>query len=197
MMQRRWGLRFGQPALAAAALVLSASANAAPPSAAMLANACAGCHGTLGGSAGPAMPSLAGQSKDAIVVAMQKFKSGERPSTIMGRLAKGYTDADFAAMGDFFGSQKIHPTQQNLDAKLVAKGAQMHESNCGRCHIEEGREGKDDSPAMASQWLPYLQMQMAMYVNGSRKMPLKMAEKVQPLSQQDLEALLQFYASVK
>jgi sulfide dehydrogenase cytochrome subunit len=197
MMQRRWGLRFGQPALAAAALVLSASASAAPPSAAMLANACAGCHGTQGASAGPAMPSLAGQSKDAIVVAMQKFKSGERPSTIMGRLAKGYTDADFAAMGDFFGSQKIHVTQQNLDAKLVAKGAQMHESNCGRCHIEEGREGKDDSPAMASQWLPYLQMQMAMYVNGSRKMPLKMAEKVQPLSQQDLEALLQFYASVK
>lgn len=197
MMQRRWGLRFGQPVLAAAAWVLSASASAAPPSAAMLANACAGCHGTQGGSAGPAMPSLAGQSKDAIVVAMQKFKSGERPSTIMGRLAKGYTDADFAAMGDFFGSQKIHITQQNLDAKLVAKGAQMHESNCGRCHIEEGREGKDDSPAMASQWLPYLQMQMAMYVNGSRKMPLKMAEKVQPLSQQDLEALLQFYASVK
>ena len=197
MMQRRWGLRFGQSALAVTALVFSVGASAAPPSAAMLANACAGCHGTHGGSAGPSMPSLAGQSKDAIVVAMQKFKSGERPSTIMGRLAKGYTDADFAAMGDFFASQKIHVTQQNLDAKLVAKGAQMHESNCGRCHIEEGREGKDDSPAMASQWLPYLQMQMAMYVNGTRKMPLKMAEKVQPLSPQDLEALLQFYASVK
>ncbi len=197
MMEKRRGLRFSQPALAAAVLVLSANASAAPPSAAMLANACAGCHGTQGGSAGPAMPSLAGQSKDAIVVAMQKFKSGDRPSTIMGRLAKGYTDADFAAMGDYFGSQKIHPTQQNLDPKLVARGAQLHESNCGRCHIDEGREGKDDSPAMASQWLPYLQMQMTMYVNGTRKMPLKMAEKVQPLSQQDLEALLQFYASVK
>lgn len=197
MMEKRRGLRFIQPALAAAVLVLSANASAAPPSAAMLANACAGCHGTQGGSAGPAMPSLAGQSKDAIVVAMQKFKSGDRPSTIMGRLAKGYTDADFAAMGDYFGSQKIHPTQQNLDPKQVTRGAQLHESNCGRCHIDEGREGKDDSPAMASQWLPYLQMQMTMYVNGTRKMPLKMAEKVQPLSQQDLEALLQFYASVK
>ena len=71
-------------------------------------NACAGCHGTNGGSAGPTMPSLASQSKEAIVDAMKKFKSGERPSTVMGRLAKGYTDAEFAAMGDFFSKQKLH-----------------------------------------------------------------------------------------
>jgi len=35
---------------------------------------------------------------------------------------------------------------------------------------------------MASQWLPYLQMQMAEYQSGKRKMPEKMAEKVKPLS---------------
>jgi cytochrome c553 len=49
-----------------------------------------------------------------------------------------------------------------------------------RCHIEDGKEGKDDTPVMASQWLPYMQMQMADYLSGKRKMPEKMKEKVKP-----------------
>jgi sulfide dehydrogenase cytochrome subunit len=197
MQQNRWNMCFGKTAVAAMALMISAGAGAIPPSAAMLSNACAGCHGTQGASAGPAVPSLAGQSKEAIVDAMNKFKSGERPSSIMGRLAKGYTETDFIAMGTFFASQKIHLTQQALDQKRIAKGAALQEANCSRCHIEDGKEGKDDTPAMASQWLPYLQMQMALYLENKRKMPEKMAEKVKPLSVEDLESLLHFYASVK
>lgn len=184
-------------ALIVGALAMSAAAYAAPPSAAMLSNACAGCHGTNGGSAGLTMPSLANQSKEAIVDAMKKFKSGERPSTVMGRLAKGYTDADFAAMGEFFSKQKLHGTDQPLDKAKVAKGSELQEKHCNRCHLEEGKEGKDDTPVMASQWLPYLQMQMDLYQSGKRKMPEKMAEKVKPLSKEELDALLNFYASVK
>lgn len=191
-MTRKWS----SGALFVGAMALSASAFAAP-TAAMLSNACAGCHGTHGASAGPSMPSIAGQSKEAIVDAMKKFKSGERPSTIMGRLAKGYTDADFDAMGDFFAKQKLHVTMQTLDAAKVAKGRSLEEANCSRCHMEGGKEGKDNSPAMASQWLPYLQIQMDEYLSGKRKMPEKMAEKVKPLSKGDLDALLNFYASVK
>ena len=192
-MTRKWS----SGALIAGAMALSVSALAAPPTAEMLSNACAGCHGTHGGSAGPSMPSLAGQSKEAIVTAMKKFKSGERYSTVMGRLAKGYSDADFVAMGEFFAKQKLHATTQTLDAAKVAKGKNLEEANCSRCHMEYGKEGKDDSPAMAGQWLPYLKIQMDQYLSGTRKMPEKMAEKVKPLSKEDLDALLAFYASVK
>lgn len=212
-MQKKWS----GWALAAGALSVTAMAQAAPPSAEMLANACAGCHGTRGASAGLTMPSLAGQSKEAIVDAMKKFKGIEkkdadgkpvlnaegkpvletRPATVMGRLAKGYTDAEIDAIGDFFSKQKLHVGEQSLDKAKVAKGASLQESNCSRCHMEEGREGKDTSPAMAGQWLSYLQMQMDMYLAGKRKMPEKMEEKVKPLSKDDLDALLHFYASVK
>ena len=95
--------------LATGALAISALAQAAPPSPAMLSNACAGCHGTNGGSYGPTMPSLANQSKEAIEVAMKKFKSGERPGTIMGRLAKGYSEAEVSAMAELFSKQKLYP----------------------------------------------------------------------------------------
>jgi len=191
-MKHQWS----RVALTVGALAVSAAASAASPDAAMLSNACAGCHGTHGGSAGPTMPSLAGQSKTAIVEAMKKFKSGERPSTIMGRLAKGYSDADFAAMGQFFSQQKFHPTSQTVDTQKAAKGAALQEKHCGRCHLDDGKDGKEDTPVMASQWLPYLQMQMQMYLDGKRKMPEKMAEKVQPLPKEELDAMLHFYASV-
>lgn len=184
--------------LAAGALAMSAAAFAAPPSPAMLSNACAGCHGTHGASAGPSMPSLAGQPKSVIVESMKGFKSGARPATVMGRLAKGYSDADFEAMGDFFSKQKPYRAAQALDAAKVAKGKDLHEKNCKRCHIEDGREGKEGNEGvLAGQWLKYLQIQSDDFMSGKRKMDEKMAEKVKPLSKDDMDALAHFYASVK
>jgi len=180
-----------------ASCTLSGAALAVPPTPEMISFACAGCHGTNGGSAGLTMPSLASQSKTAIVEAMKKFKSGERPSTVMGRLAKGYSDADFNAMGEFFSKQKFHATAQMVDASKVAKGADLEEANCSRCHLDQGKDGKDDTPVMASQWLPYLEMQMDLYLSGKRKMPDRMKEKVDKLSKDQLNALLHFYAGQK
>jgi sulfide dehydrogenase cytochrome subunit len=118
-----------QWALSAAVLAMSASAFSAPPTPAMLSNACAGCHGTHGEQrraehAEPWRP----QSKSHCRVAMKGFKSGERPSTVMGRLAKGYSDAEFEAMGEFFSKQKPFTTSQTLDRAKVAKGAELHEN---------------------------------------------------------------------
>lgn len=114
-------------ALIAGVLAMSGTAFAAPPSPEMLANACAGCHGTNGASAGPSMPSLAGQSQLSIVESMKGFKSGDRPSTVMGRLAKGYSDADYEAMGGFFSRQKLFATSQSVDKVKATKGEELHE----------------------------------------------------------------------
>jgi cytochrome subunit of sulfide dehydrogenase len=193
MMKKSWN----GWALAAGALAFSASALAGPPSADMLATACAGCHGTNGNSAGDTMPSLASQSESAIVEAMLKFKSGERASTIMGRLAKGYSDEQIKAIAGFFEKQKRLATNQKIDKAKVARGAKIEEKACSRCHLDQGTDGKDDTPVVASQWLPYLQIQMDLYESGYRKMPEKMAEKFKETSKQDLDALIHFYAAQK
>lgn len=190
-------IRKGGWVVATGLLALSAASHAAPPDAAMLSNACAGCHGTLGASAGPSMPSLAGQSKVSIVESMKGFKSGTRPSTIMGRLAKGYSDAEFEAMGDFFSKQKPVAAVQNLDRAKIAKGQEVHEKSCARCHVEDGKEPKDTSPIVANQWLKYLQIQMDDYASGRRKMSDNKAEKMKPLSREDLDAAAHYYSSVK
>ena len=53
---------------------------------------CAACHGTEGKPvAGTSLPTLAGQSTEALTVSMKAFKEGSRPATIMNQIAKGYT----------------------------------------------------------------------------------------------------------
>ena len=71
----------------------------------LLAANCANCHGTDGRSQG-GMPALAGEAKGKILGALQEFRSGQRPSTVMGQIVKGYTDAELDAVAGWFAAQK-------------------------------------------------------------------------------------------
>jgi cytochrome subunit of sulfide dehydrogenase len=65
---------------------------AAPPGA----SACSGCHGPA--SLSSSIPSLQGQSAAAVTAAMAAFRNGERPATVMDRIAKGFTDEESRAI---------------------------------------------------------------------------------------------------
>ena len=82
---------------AAAPITAAAAAN--------MGNNCFTCHGPDGRSPG-SIPSLNGQSADALVKSMNDFKSGARPSTVMGRHGKGYSDAEIAAIAKYVSSFK-------------------------------------------------------------------------------------------
>ncbi|KAB2313569.1 c-type cytochrome [Betaproteobacteria bacterium SCN2] len=90
--------------LAASAALLSANAFAVDRGE-LLASSCMSCHGPGGKSKG-AIPSLAGLEKGYFVTSMQNFKSGARPASVMHRHAKGYTDAEYALMGEYFSKLK-------------------------------------------------------------------------------------------
>lgn len=72
---------------------------------AMLANSCATCHGPDGAGAGR-IPRINDLSKKDLVELMQAFRSGERPSTVMDRHAKGYSDDEVSQIADHFVSLK-------------------------------------------------------------------------------------------
>lgn len=182
-------------ALLVGGLAVSSSLWAAgPTSAAMLSNTCNGCHGTNGASAGPSMPIIGGQTPGYIEDAMKKFKSGERASSIMGRLAKAYSDEDFKAMDKFFAEMKFVRTKQATLPAKVALGKKVHEQNCKKCHLENGRESEDGG-VIAGQWAEYLQISMNEFQDKKRPMPKKMAEKFEGLNKDDVDALIHFYAS--
>src|SRR5689334_5520796 len=71
-----------------------------PPGAA----ACLGCHSATVDSS--PMPSLESFTAEQIVTAMQAFRSGSRPATVMNRIAKGFSDEEVKAIADWYGRAK-------------------------------------------------------------------------------------------
>jgi cytochrome subunit of sulfide dehydrogenase len=91
-------------AVAAALGCTSAGALAsdqAPPGA----SSCSGCHAARAG-VDTAVPQLAGRPAADIVAQMQAFKSGQRPATVMDRIAKGLADAEVEAIAAWYAQQK-------------------------------------------------------------------------------------------
>lgn len=181
-------------ALLVGGITMSSTLWAAGPTPAMLSNTCSACHGQFGQAVGPSIPTLAGQPASYLVDSMKKFKSGERAGTVMNRVAKAYSDDDFNAMGEFFSQKTFVRYPQKVDSAKVAKGKELHEQNCKKCHMENGRESEDGG-VIAGQWSEYLHITMDDFASKKRAMPKKMAEKLEGLSKDDLDALINFYAS--
>ncbi|MGP0093957.1 MAG: c-type cytochrome [Xanthobacteraceae bacterium] len=78
-----------------------AAASEAPAGAA----ACSGCHPATGQAETP-VPPLAGLDPAQIVSAMHAFRSGQRASTVMDRIAKGFSDDEIRAIATWYGAQK-------------------------------------------------------------------------------------------
>ena len=95
--------------LAAFAGVLGAasspvSAQEPAPNAAVIAANCAVCHGQGGMGAGDIVK-INDKTPAQIVETMQAFRDGKKPSTIMGRIVKGYSDAQIAAVSNHLGKK--------------------------------------------------------------------------------------------
>jgi cytochrome c553 len=69
------------------------------------ASSCSGCHAAKAG-VDTAVPRLAGRKAADIVAEMRAFKTGEKPSTVMGRIAKGLTEAEVEAIAAWYAQQK-------------------------------------------------------------------------------------------
>ncbi|TNF38432.1 MAG: c-type cytochrome, partial [Gammaproteobacteria bacterium] len=167
----------------------------------MLAYACAACHGFNGNSQGPSTPSLAGMTKYYFIDAMEAFKTGKRPATIMDRIAKGYSDEETILMAEFFSKQPLQPVAQTYDPVLASKGKALHETHCAECHTKGGRTTDEDAGILAGQMQPYLHFILSDIINGQREVPEKMLKKLELVHEENgqdgIEQLIHFYASQK
>jgi sulfide dehydrogenase cytochrome subunit len=181
--------------------MMSANIMAATPEASMLANTCAGCHGTNGSSVGPASPTIAGISVEYFIETMEAYKKAERPSTIMSRIAKGYTEEEIKLMANFFSKQEFIRQPQSHNAKLAIKGKKLHKKYCEKCHEDGGTSSEDDAGILAGQWQTYLRYSMQDFTSGNRTMEKKMKKKVNSLQKDHgdagIDALIHFYSSHK
>jgi sulfide dehydrogenase cytochrome subunit len=76
------------------------AASEPPPGAA----SCSGCHSA--GATASSMPRLYGRDAGNIMTAMTGFRDGSLPSTVMNRIAKGFSDDELRAIAAWLAAQK-------------------------------------------------------------------------------------------
>ena len=84
-------------------LICASAAGAADAPAGAL--SCSGCH-PANASVSTSVPRLAGQDAASIVAAMQAFRSGARPATVMDRIAKGFSDDEIKSIAAWYAAQR-------------------------------------------------------------------------------------------
>ena len=89
-------------AIGSLAIMAAVVASAEPPAGAA---SCSGCHPSSTRVMSPVVR-LAGLTPDAIVRAMQDFRSGQRAGTVMDRISKGFTDPEIQAIAAWYATQR-------------------------------------------------------------------------------------------
>ncbi|UPY37369.1 c-type cytochrome [Sediminicoccus sp. KRV36] len=92
------------PILLSSLLLSALFAPVARGQAPLAAQGCVGCHGPNGVGIG-SVPGLAGRDRAELIAQMNAFRANERPATIMGRVARGYTEAEIIASAAYFAQQ--------------------------------------------------------------------------------------------
>jgi cytochrome c553 len=69
------------------------------------ATSCSGCH-AMSRWAGTPVTRLVARNAADILVAVQEFRTGKRPATVMDRIAKGFTDEEIKAIAAWYAAQK-------------------------------------------------------------------------------------------
>ena len=170
---------------------------------------CNNCHGVDGVSQWDDMPTIAGMDafthSDALFVyrdeeracAESKYRMGDtsKAPTTMCAVTAEMSDDDIEAVADHFAALPFVAATQEFDAALAQTGAEIHKNECDRFHSEGGSSAEDEAGIIAGQWMGYLRVAFAQYASGERPQDKKMQEKMDPLSADDIEALLHYYAS--
>lgn len=178
-------------------LIGVAATSMSTPRADTLYTACAGCHGTDGISHATHIPTIQGLNFQYFYSTMQAYRKDRRPSTIMGRIAKGYRSGKLQRMALHFGSQPWTGVRGEFDAQLAARGEALHDEYCEECHENNGHYQDRDTPPIAGQAKGYLVYQMIDYRQDVPNLPRPplMQSRLEALSDDDLVALAEFYAS--
>lgn len=170
---------------------------------------CNGCHGDNGVSQWTDVPTIAGVPEFVHSDALYLFRDEARPcsesqykqgdtskaATTMCAVTADLSDDQIDEIAAYYAGLPFVAAKQDFDAALAEAGKAVHEAQCDRCHSEGGSNPEDEAGILAGNLMGYLKAQLAAYRAGEREQPAKMEEKVNALSDDDVKALVNYYAS--
>lgn len=172
--------------------------NSAIAADAALLEKCTICHGEDGISLESAYPTIAGLPVKLQRDALRAYRDGTRdcgPVQRMCKITKELTNEQVDELAAHYAAFPFKPAAQAFDPKLVERGAQLHEDYCQVCHGDSPTDA--EKSVLHGQWSDYLRYSLGQYRLGHRKQPPSMRRQTDRLTDQDIDALVSFYASYK
>ena len=169
---------------------------------------CEGCHGDGGVSQWTDVPTIAGLPEFTHADALYFFRDEARPcselnykqgdtskATTMCAVAAGLSDDQIDELAAHYAMMDFAPAKQDFDAALAAAGKSIHDAKCEKCHSDGGSNADDEASILGGQQMGYMKATFAEYMSGAREQDKSMEEAMKSLSEDDVKALLNFYAS--
>ncbi|WP_423840389.1 cytochrome c-553 [Vibrio mytili] len=168
---------------------------------------CEACHGPGGVSIDTNIPSIAGLPEFNFVDQMLLYTEGRPASTVkhvygdksksgdMASIMGSLSEQDVEELAAHYSQLDFVRAKQEFDPALASKGKIIHEKNCASCHVDGGSDPLDESSILAGQQKGYLLSTLKQFHSSERSVDKKMDDAVKSLSNDDLVALSEFYAS--
>ena len=169
---------------------------------------CDGCHGSQGDSSDSDIPTIAGQTAEYIARNLHSYQIWGRPCykstfrhgdisravTTMCEVSSGLANDDIEALAAYYAGQKFVAAKQAFDESKAAAGAPLHERQCASCHPRGGSISAR-GPILAGQWLPYLKKAARRMTSKEHRMPPLLEKPLADFSDEEIDALMNYYAS--
>lgn len=200
------------PTLAAALMLATSAATAAPPTIVTqgkgAATACAACHGANGlGNAQAGYPMLAQLPPAYLAKQIADFKAGTRSNPVMSPIAAALTTEDADAAARYYASlPRPAANDTGADPALVERGRTLAINGawdrdvppCFKCHAVDGGGVPPHFPPIAGQHASYTVSQLQAWKSGARSNdPQKLMQTVaHNLSEEDIRAVAAYLATL-
>ncbi len=160
---------------------------------------CAGCHGDDGLGTDSDTPIIAGLpalvQEDAIYAYIDGDRScGQKP--MMCKAVSKLREEQVVELAEHFAAMPYEPAGEDFDSALAAKGKNLHDNACAICHGADD-PGNAEASILHGQRKNYLRYALQQYADGVRKQLPAMEKATSVLSEADIEALLNYYASYR
>ena len=189
--------------------ILIASGTASADNLATIIADCDGCHGDDGVSRWNDVPTIAGIDEFAHSEALFVYRDEARPCAeseyrqgdtsrapkTMCAVVMDMSDEFIEEIAAYYAALPFVAAGQEFNAELAAAGEAIHARACDRCHSDGGSNPEDAASILAGQWMGYLATTFVDYAAGERDQPAKMQEALDGLSDEEVDALLNYYAS--
>lgn len=175
---------------------------------ATLSTDCDSCHGVNGVSSDSDVPTIAGQAASYINATLESYQEWgrpcikstyrhgdtSRPATTMCKISEGLALEEIESLSQHYETQTFVAATQDFDAEKAASGGDLHEIHCESCH-NMGGSIAGRGPRLAGQWIPYLKVAMKHALTGEHLVPGIMERRLGGFTADEIDALLNFYAS--